>query len=102
MLISTKKRQTNGMIVTSACTLLNPGQKMLLFKSHLKLFPGKLRSKWSGSFKVVHMMPHGVVELWNETKMTSFFVNGQGVKHYYGVDKDHEEEAIDVATKMIK
>ena len=27
-----------------------PGQKVLLFNSRLKLFPGKLKSKWSGPF----------------------------------------------------
>ena len=27
-----------------------PGQKVLLFNSQLKLFPGKLRSRWSGPF----------------------------------------------------
>ncbi|XP_075079869.1 uncharacterized protein LOC142165149 [Nicotiana tabacum] len=29
------------------------GDLVLLFKSRLKLFPGKLKSKWSGPFKVV-------------------------------------------------
>ena len=28
------------------------GQKVLLFSSRLKLFPGKLKSRWSGPFKV--------------------------------------------------
>ena len=27
-----------------------PGQEVLLFNSRLKLFPGKLKSKWSGPF----------------------------------------------------
>ena len=28
----------------------HPGQKVLLYNSHLHLFPGKLKSKWSGPF----------------------------------------------------
>ncbi|KAL2532400.1 Uncharacterized protein Adt_05751 [Abeliophyllum distichum] len=44
------------------------GQKVLLFNSRLKLFPGKLRSRWSGPFTVVKVYPHGVVEVAHETK----------------------------------
>ena len=29
------------------------GAKVLLFNSHLKLFPGKLKSRWFGPFTVV-------------------------------------------------
>ncbi|XP_070008311.1 uncharacterized protein [Nicotiana sylvestris] len=32
------------------------GDLVLLFKSQLRLFPGKLKSKWSGPFEVVHTM----------------------------------------------
>ena len=35
------------------------GQQVLLFNSRLKLFPGKLKSRWSGPFtvtKVFHMV----------------------------------------------
>ena len=31
---------------------LKPGQQVLLFNSRLKLFPGKLRSRWSGTFVI--------------------------------------------------
>ncbi|KAL2505875.1 Uncharacterized protein Adt_21496 [Abeliophyllum distichum] len=44
------------------------GQKVLLFNSRLKLFPGKLRSRWSGPFIVVKVYPHGAVEVAHETK----------------------------------
>ncbi|XP_058744426.1 uncharacterized protein LOC131617063 [Vicia villosa] len=33
------------------------GQLVLLYNSRLKLFPGKLRSKWSGPFMVVEFRP---------------------------------------------
>ena len=33
------------------------GQKVLLFNSKLKLFPGKLRSKWCGPFDVLEVYP---------------------------------------------
>ena len=42
-----------------------PHQKVLLYSSHLHIFPGKLRSRWTGPFivKVVH--PYGDEEIEN-------------------------------------
>lgn len=40
-----------------------PGQLVLLFNSRLRLFPGKLKSRWSGPFEVVRVTPHGAIEL---------------------------------------
>ncbi|CAM8978574.1 unnamed protein product [Rhodiola kirilowii] len=56
-------------------------EKVLLFNSRLKLFPGKLRSRWSGPF-IVHK-PHkdGHVELLND-EGAIFKANGQRLKHY--------------------
>ncbi|XP_062024404.1 uncharacterized protein LOC133740465, partial [Rosa rugosa] len=39
------------------------GQKVLLFHSRLKLFPGKLRSRWVGPFIVTNVFAHGAVEI---------------------------------------
>ncbi|KAK9666603.1 hypothetical protein RND81_14G197400 [Saponaria officinalis] len=39
------------------------GQKVLLFNSRLKLFPGKLQSRWLGPFVVLNVFPHGAVEI---------------------------------------
>ncbi|CAN6704221.1 unnamed protein product [Malus baccata var. baccata] len=39
------------------------GQKVLLFNSRLRLFPGKLRSKWVGPFIVTNVFPHGAVQI---------------------------------------
>ncbi|XP_019057746.1 PREDICTED: uncharacterized protein LOC109116554 [Tarenaya hassleriana] len=40
------------------------GDQVLLFNSRLKLFPGKLRSRWSGPFTIKHVYPHGAIELY--------------------------------------
>ena len=42
---------------------IQPGQQVLLFNSRLKLFPGKLKSRWSGPFTVIKVYPYGAVEL---------------------------------------
>lgn len=60
---------------------IQPGQQVLLFNSRLKLFPGKLKSRWSGPFTVIKVYPHGAVELSNK-EGESFKVNGQRVKTY--------------------
>ncbi|XP_073152892.1 uncharacterized protein [Henckelia pumila] len=59
------------------------GQKVLLFNSRLKLFPRKLKSRWSGPFLVETFYPHGAIEL-RCTDGRVFKVNGQRVKHYFG------------------
>ncbi|XP_016466082.1 uncharacterized protein LOC107788864 [Nicotiana tabacum] len=63
-----------------------PGQEVLLFNSRLKLFPGKLKSRWSGPFEVVSVKPHGVVELHDMSSNATFLVNGKRVKYYWGGD----------------
>ncbi|GJR66974.1 reverse transcriptase domain-containing protein [Tanacetum coccineum] len=57
------------------------GDRVLLFNSRLKLFSGKLNSRWSGPFTVKQAYPYGTIELSNHDG-TSFKVNGHRVKHY--------------------
>ncbi|XP_073061794.1 uncharacterized protein [Primulina eburnea] len=62
-----------------------PGQQVLLFNSRLRLFPGKLKSRWSGPFTVETVYPYGAIELKCNDGRT-FKVNGQRVKAYYGTE----------------
>ncbi|XP_062081042.1 uncharacterized protein LOC133785842 [Humulus lupulus] len=62
------------------------GQRVLLFNSHLKLFPVKLKSRWSSPFSVVKVYPYGAVELHGEGSRREFKVNGQRLKLYWGVE----------------
>lgn len=52
------------------------GMKVLLFNSRLKLFPGKLRSRWNGSYEIVKVFPHGAVEIKHPLTQQQFKVNG--------------------------
>ncbi|XP_021746164.1 uncharacterized protein LOC110712048 [Chenopodium quinoa] len=52
------------------------GQKVLLYHSRLKRFPGKLRSQWVGSFVVTKVYDHGAVEIRSEDTGKEFKVNG--------------------------
>jgi len=59
------------------------GDLVLLKSSRLRLFPGKLKSKWTGPYFITQLFPHGAVEL--ETKEgVRFKVNGQRIKTYFG------------------
>ncbi|XP_021642665.1 uncharacterized protein LOC110637047 [Hevea brasiliensis] len=64
---------------------IKEGDHVLLFNSRLKLFPGKLCSRWSGPFKVTQIFPYGVVKVWSETS-SAFKVNGQRLKPYFSED----------------
>ncbi|KAK4733614.1 hypothetical protein R3W88_007875 [Solanum pinnatisectum] len=66
------------------------GDLVLLFNSRLRLFPGKLKSKWTGPFLVTQVLPHGAVELEN-SEGTRFKVNGQRIKIYLGNTESVQE-----------
>lgn len=56
---------------------------VLLFNSRLKIFPGKLKSRWSGPFMVSQVNnDSGVVTLKEGER--EFKVNGQRCKQYLG------------------
>ena len=57
------------------------GELVLLYNSKLKLFPRKLKSRWSGPYIVVASTPFGVVTLKNDYE-NEFKVNDQRLKHY--------------------
>jgi hypothetical protein len=40
-----------------------PGQKVLLYNSRLHLFPGKLKSRWTGPFIIRTLFSHGAIEI---------------------------------------
>ncbi|GJT82089.1 hypothetical protein Tco_1056431, partial [Tanacetum coccineum] len=61
------------------------GDRVLLFNSRLKIFSGKLKSRWSGPFTIAEVFPYGTVEL-SQPDGPNFKVNGHQIKHYFGGD----------------
>ena len=59
------------------------GQQVLMFNSRLKLFRGKLKSRWSGPFTVTKVFSHGGAEVTHPEKGT-FTVTTQCLKPYFG------------------
>ena len=69
------------------------GYQVLLYNSRLKLFLGKLKSRWSGPYTIVAVNPFGVVTL-KTNSGNEFKVNGQRLKHYLGGRLNEEESQI--------
>ncbi|GJZ82136.1 reverse transcriptase domain-containing protein [Tanacetum coccineum] len=65
--------------------VFNVGDRVLLFNSRLKIFSGKLKTRWTGPFTVTQVFPYGTVEL-SSTNGPNFKVNGHRLKHYFGGD----------------
>ncbi|GJT39143.1 reverse transcriptase domain-containing protein [Tanacetum coccineum] len=70
--------------------VFNVGDRVLLFNSRLKIFSGKLKSRWSGPFTVTQVFPYGTVEL-SQNSGPNFKVNGHRIKHYFGGDIPTED-----------
>ncbi|GJU70804.1 reverse transcriptase domain-containing protein [Tanacetum coccineum] len=65
--------------------IFNVGDQVLLFNSRLKIFSGKLKSRWSGPFTITEVYPYGTAKL-SHTDGSNFKVNCHRLKHYYGGD----------------
>ncbi|GJS87498.1 reverse transcriptase domain-containing protein [Tanacetum coccineum] len=59
--------------------VFNVGDRVLLFNSRLKIFSGKLKTRWSGPFTVTQVFPYGTVEL-SQNSGPNFKVNGHRLK----------------------
>ena len=60
----------------------NKGDQVLLYDSKLHLFPGNLKSRWTGPFIVQQAHPNGSVDLLNPNDDRVIKVNGHRVKPY--------------------
>ncbi|GJR60971.1 reverse transcriptase domain-containing protein [Tanacetum coccineum] len=65
--------------------VFNVGDRVLLFNSRLKIFSGKLKTRWSGPFTVTQVFLYGTIEL-SQNSGPNFKVNGHRLKHYFGRD----------------
>ena len=60
----------------------NQGDQVLLYDSKLHLFPGKLKSRWTGPYIIHQAHLNGSMDLLNPNDNKVFKVNGQRVKPY--------------------
>ena len=55
---------------------------MLLFNSRLRIFAGKLLSKWEGPYVIEEVYCSGAIKINNFEGTSPRVVNGQRIKHY--------------------
>nr|GEY46031.1 reverse transcriptase domain-containing protein [Tanacetum cinerariifolium] len=65
--------------------IFNVGDQVLLFNSRLKIFSGKLKSRWSGPFTILEVYPYGTVKLVHSNGF-NFKLNCHRLKHYHRGD----------------
>ncbi|GJY29159.1 reverse transcriptase domain-containing protein [Tanacetum coccineum] len=65
--------------------IFNVGDQVLLFNSRLKIFSGKLKTRWSGPFTITEVFPYGTAKL-SHTDGSNFKVNCHRLKHYFEGD----------------
>ena len=81
-------------IIRKSITL---SHKVLLFNSCLHLFPGKLRSRWSGPFIVHTIFPYRVIEIKDPKNGVTFKVNGQRLESYLEYQPHGEDTEINLS-----
>nr|GEX96948.1 hypothetical protein [Tanacetum cinerariifolium] len=65
--------------------IFNVGDQVLLFNSILKIFSGKLKSRWFGPFTISEIYPYGTAKLIHPDGC-NFKVNCHRLKHYHEGD----------------
>ena len=74
------------------CKNFKQGDQVLLYDSKLHLFPGKLKSRWTGPFIIHQVYLNGSVDLLNSKDSRVFKVNGQRLKPYAAKHTANKEE----------
>ncbi|XP_075074366.1 uncharacterized protein LOC142161972 [Nicotiana tabacum] len=64
------------------------------YRTAFKTPIGKLKSQWSGPFRVVQLFLSGAVEIESEDGTNRFTVNGQMLKHYLGIAEEKKDRVV--------
>jgi hypothetical protein len=67
------------------------GEKVLLHRSRLRFFAGKLLSKWEGPYVIVEVYRSGAIKIASLKDDSTQVVNGQRLKHYISGDSYNED-----------
>jgi hypothetical protein len=67
------------------------GEKVLLYRSRLRFFAGKLLPKWEGPFVIEEVYHSGAIKIASLKDNTMQVVNGQRLKHYISGDSYNED-----------
>src|SRR3954465_13488351 len=77
------------------------GEKVLLYRSRLRIFTGKLLSKWEGPYVIAEVYRSGAIKIASLKDGATQVVNGQRLKHYISRDSYNENvDTIDMITPV--
>ena len=85
-----KMKMWHDQLIT--CKHFQKGDQVLLYYSKLHLFPGKLKSRWTGLFTIQEAYLNGSVDLLNAKDNQVFKVSGQRLKPYAAQHSTDKEE----------
>jgi hypothetical protein len=86
-----KRKSSNGMIGEFLRENFMFVRKVLLYRSRLRFFAGKLLSKWEGPFIIEEVYRSGAIKIASLKDNTMQVVNGQRLKHYISGDSYNED-----------
>jgi hypothetical protein len=66
-------------------------EKVLLYRSRLRFFAGKLLSKWEETYVIEEVYRSGAIKIVSLKDNTTQVVNGQRLKHYIAGDSYNED-----------
>ena len=79
--------------------VVKEGQKVWLYNSKLKLFPGKLKSKWMGPYVVTRVGKLGEVQINDPKNGSKQTVNGHRLKEFW--DGDAPDSKVEDSVSML-
>jgi hypothetical protein len=85
------KRKSNNGMIREFLREFHVGEKVLLYRSRLRFFAGKLLSKWEGPYVIVEVYHSGAIKIASLKDDTTQEVNGQRLKHYIVGDSYNED-----------
>ena len=81
-MLRSQNTEPNSFMINPFTEKIVSGQKVLLYNSRLHLFPGKLKTRWSGPYIVQKVFSHGAFEIFDSNNGNKFTVNGQSLKPF--------------------
>nr|GEV34739.1 reverse transcriptase domain-containing protein [Tanacetum cinerariifolium] len=77
-----KERTKNLHDIKIKSRIFNVSDQVPLFNSRIKIFSGKLKSRWSGPFTILEVYPYGTAKLVHSDGF-NFKINCHRLKHYH-------------------
>ncbi|XP_035830878.1 uncharacterized protein LOC118480240 [Helianthus annuus] len=77
------------------------GQKVWLYNSRLKYFPGKLKSKWMGPYVITQVGKLGDVTIKDPKDGSKQTVNGHRLKPFLDGNNDKKDENVELVNFVV-